>query len=143
MSNYVIRQLTDEEREYVLHNIKSYCKCENPSENTIKAVYILNRLYLGLHHCYDVIHRLTPKDCADPYFLKVTIYGKGGLATWDFDQLTRLVIMAHELCMRVEITSCNMQYLHLAFSQRETREGDICKRHPSIEEAVERVRANW
>jgi hypothetical protein len=60
--------------------------------------------------------------------------------TWDSNQLTLLVLLAHEMCVRVEVKPCNMQYLKLCFSPRDCRDGDIYKRHPTIEQAAASLR---
>ena len=75
-------------------------------------------------------------------------YGKGcrfklyprALATYDFDGLTRLVIGAHEQCIRVEIEPVNMQLIAIVMHPRQ-RDGSMYERHPSIEQAVENYRS--
>lgn len=62
------------------------------------------------------------------------------LSTFDFDELTQLVIRCHDACVRLSVAPCNMRYLKLAFHPRE-REGRIYDRHPTIEQAIERVRS--
>ncbi len=57
------------------------------------------------------------------------------LATFDFDGLTSLVLGAHEHCIRVEITPCNMQRLYVDMHPRE-RDGRLYQRHPTIEQAI-------
>ena len=60
-----------------------------------------------------------------------------GLATFDFNGLTRLVVGAHDKCIRVEIRPCNMQRLEVTMFKREGREGSISRRHPTMEGAIE------
>lgn len=67
--------------------------------------------------------------------LKVNVR-TGGFATWDFDQLTRLVIGAHDDCIRMLISPSGPGMLCLSFWPREDREGKMAKRHPTIEEAI-------
>ena len=54
------------------------------------------------------------------------------IATWDFDQLTRLVIGAHNECCRMEIRASGPRLLKLVFHNRSGREGAIWDRHPDI-----------
>mgnify|MGYP001579128917 CR=1 FL=1 len=75
------------------------------------------------------------------------------MATYDWADLTRLVILAHDRCVRVEIRSELVPYrsesdesgkhevpaLVLYLSGR-VRGGDWLHGHPTIEEAIERVR---
>lgn len=63
-----------------------------------------------------------------------------GLATWDFNRLTRLVIGAHDECIRVEISPCAFRYLKIEMWPREGRDGCMSRRHPTIEQAIENYR---
>jgi hypothetical protein len=63
-----------------------------------------------------------------------------GLSTFDFDYLTRLVVLAHDRCVRVAIVSSAPRRLGLTLHRRAGREGAMHERHPTIEEAVERMR---
>jgi hypothetical protein len=63
----------------------------------------------------------------------------GGLSTWDYDHLTRAVIMAHDRCIRLDVQPCTPKLLRLVLHKRQ-REGGVSERHPTIEEAITRVR---
>lgn len=63
-----------------------------------------------------------------------------GLATYDFDPLTRLVIGAHEHCIRVCVEPSAPQYLKIGMWPRK-RDGSMFERHPSIEDAIAEWRA--
>lgn len=63
------------------------------------------------------------------------------LSTFDTDGLTTLVIGAHEQCIRVEISPVSFHHLAIEMHPRATREGDISRRHPTIEQALERYRS--
>lgn len=58
-----------------------------------------------------------------------------GLATWDFNHLTRLVIGAHDRCIRLDIDARARNYLALMMWPRK-REGSMSQRHPTIEQAI-------
>lgn len=58
-----------------------------------------------------------------------------GFATWDFDMLTKLVLLAHAECIRVELEATAPRLFKVVFFERE-REGDIARRHPTIAQAV-------
>jgi len=66
-------------------------------------------------------------------------YGHG-LATFDTNRLTRLVIGAHEECIRVEVSPKAFRYLEIAMWPRKGREGSLFERHPTIEDAVKSYR---
>lgn len=63
------------------------------------------------------------------------------LATIDGDGLTRLVLAAHDRCVRVWIKANSSRMLEIQINQR-TREGDLGQRHPTIEDAVASWRAS-
>lgn len=62
---------------------------------------------------------------------------RGYLATYDFDNLTRLVFMAHEKCIRASIHPCTPNLIRIAIHKREGRTGSFMERHPTIEKALE------
>lgn len=66
---------------------------------------------------------------------KINAYG-GWLSTFDFDTLTRLVLLAHDRCVRVEMVQGGPGRVGIAIWQRRTREGDIATRHPTMEQAL-------
>lgn len=59
----------------------------------------------------------------------------GSLASFDFDGLTRLVLAAHDQCIRVEVSPAG-KALRIAIWRRQ-REGAMSSRHPTIEQAIE------
>lgn len=75
---------------------------------------------------------------------KITEFGQGintncysgVLATFDFDRLTRLVLLAHDRCIRVEIISSGPNRVGIAAWKRKTRNGSMSQRHPTIDEAI-------
>lgn len=134
-----IRDLTTDERDYVLKQIRFYGKCDAPSEIAIKAVYILSRIHHGLHHCPKVLKKVKPEDWDQPYYFECQHYDE--LATCDGGELTTLVILAHDLGVRVAVEGVGPNYMRLIFHPRKSRDGRMDQRHPSIEESVERVRA--
>jgi hypothetical protein len=75
----------------------------------------------------------------DHPFMTVTIYAGGGISTWDFDPMTRLVIAAHDECIRIDVEPVAHNYLRIYMHQRQ-REGGMSSRHPTIEQAVEAYR---
>lgn len=66
---------------------------------------------------------------------------RGSMETFDFDHLTRLVILAHDGCVRVGIEPLSPKHLAITMYQRRKREGFIYERHPTIDQAVEAIRA--
>jgi hypothetical protein len=63
------------------------------------------------------------------------LHNRGSLSSFDFSELTRLVIMAHDRCVRVEVGAEKKHELRIAIWKRQ-REGSIDARHPTIEKAI-------
>jgi hypothetical protein len=87
--------------------------------------------YGGEHHF--------PSDLK-PYGFGWSMSHFGSMATFDFNELTRLVLLAHERCIRAEISQGGPNRLRIAIWKRE-REGAMHERHPTIEQAIEEFRS--
>lgn len=133
-----IYEMTAEEREEIDYHAKYHNKGEQLSPIAYQALYILSRLYAGLHHCPDVLHRVKKGVWSNPHWFECTIDCE--LATWDFSKLTLLVILAHDMCVRVSIKGCGPRCMKLMFHPRKGREGRMSERHPTIEQAIVHVR---
>lgn len=59
------------------------------------------------------------------------------LSTYDFDVLTQLVLYAHHECVRIDIAPKAFRYLQISFHSRQSRDGNMAARHPTIEQALE------
>lgn len=66
-----------------------------------------------------------------------------GLSTTDFDELTRLVFLAHDRRIRVSVLPSAPRRLRLVAHQRPLREGNMAARHPTIETALAQHRRFW
>jgi hypothetical protein len=98
-----------------------------------KVAIILGDVYHGIYHIDDEVrHKRT--DWSDPYSIEIVIFS--GLSTFDSDNLTRLVILCHDHCVRLNISAKAHNYLSLLFSARAGRDGNMSKRHPTIEQAI-------
>nr|WP_298685291.1 hypothetical protein [uncultured Dongia sp.] len=65
----------------------------------------------------------------------ISVSWRGHLATFDFNQLTRLVFLCHEARIRCALSPWNPGHLRLSFSSR-TDEDGFSDGHPSLDEAV-------
>jgi hypothetical protein len=101
-----------------------------------KAANLLGWVYRGIYHMPTNILRAK---WDDPRFVEVILFARP-ISTFDDDSLTRLVVGAHDLCLRVEIQGASPHCLRLWFSERSREGRDIYHYHPTIEEAVQRVR---
>lgn len=94
-----------------------------------KAIDFFSQFYGGEHH----IPRSGITKWGNGWMVK---HDRGELATYDFTELTRLVLMAHERCYRVGVAPHNTNTLKICIWERQ-REGGMCDRHPTIEQAIE------
>ena len=62
-------------------------------------------------------------------------YGFMG-ATYDYDDLTRAVFMAHDRCIRFSVNPSGPAMTKLIFHKRHKTEGCMAERHPTLEEAI-------
>ena len=67
------------------------------------------------------------------------------LETYDGDLLTRLVVLGHDLCVRVEVGPSNPQGVSVVVHQRQRTAARQSERHPTLEDAAARCRqsAGW
>jgi hypothetical protein len=71
--------------------------------------------------------------------IKMSAYAQP-FATFDFSNLTRLVFLAHDRCIRVQLCASAPGRIGLMLHRRK-RVGDIVERHPTLETAVAEWRA--
>jgi len=93
---------------------------------------LLGELFRGIYHLN--IKQLYKVDWKNPYCIEFLL-GWKTLSTCDYDELTRLVFLAHHMAIRVEISPHAFNYLMLRFHRR-NRDGNFAQRHPSLDEAV-------
>ena len=98
-----------------------------------QATEFFSEFYGGEHH----IPGYKPKEDGFGWSVK---HDRGELATFDFNQMTRLVFMAHDKCIRVGIEAVRSHVIKITIWQR-VREGSMSERHPTLETAIERFRA--
>lgn len=98
------------------------------------AVAFFAALYRGEHHIpapgHYGAHGVRLLDGSDAYY--VNQYDE--LASYDYDMLTRLVLLAHEYAVRVDVDARG-RYLRITIHGR-LRDGLMHERHPTIEQAI-------
>lgn len=98
-----------------------------------RAEAVLALVFHGLHNVPGKIEK-TPA----PYPMwKVSF--RNSLSTYDFDGMTRLVIAAHDNCIRADISARRPLHLTLMLHPRK-RDGGMSERHPTMESAIEFIR---
>lgn len=96
----------------------------------VRAERVLAITFRGIHHCDKITkHEWGWTTLADV------------MATFDFDELTRLVIAAHDECVRVQVSPAGCRRIKLTLHDRK-RVGHIFTRHPTLEQAIEALRGH-
>ena len=67
--------------------------------------------------------------------IKVSSYASRW-ATYDFDALTRIVLLAHDRMIRVAVVPSGPRMIGFEMCKRHTRDGAMHERHPTIEQAI-------
>jgi hypothetical protein len=112
---------------------------------------ILGYFYKGLYHAdprslkgrtRKGARREAPDpDWSDARCIVVAIHE--GISTFDWDRLTVLCVLAHDLAIRIEVRPGSAGKMWLIFHKRARDVAEYTQRHPTIEEAIERVRKEW
>lgn len=94
---------------------------------------LLGDVFLGIYHIDSP--SLRKADWASDHWISVAVYGP--MSTFDNSMLTRLVFLAHERCVRLEIKGAAPNYLRLNFAARSRESRDIYGWHPTVLESIE------
>lgn len=97
-----------------------------------EAIQFFSDFYGGEHH----IPGFKPKHDGLGWSVN---HDRGEMATFDFSQLTKLVVMGHDRCIRVGIHAVRNGIIQITIWKRQ-REGSMSERHPTLEQAVEKIR---
>lgn len=95
-----------------------------------EATAFFAEIYHGAHHIPSEIK---------PFDSGWAINHFGSAATHDFNELTRMVFLAHDMCYRLQIQQGAPGGFKIIIWKRCARTGDISYRHPTLEQAV----AKW
>ena len=106
---------------------------ELPKRITLEqATAFFAELYYGEHHIPGPIR-------VWGWGWKVSHYGE--LATFDYDQLTRLVLLAHDRCVRAAVMQGGPRGVAIGITARSRDTARMGTDHPPIEEAIAKFRA--
>jgi len=106
------------------------------SEHGRNVAQILGIVFSGLYH---IMTKLEKVNWSHESAIEIK-FGYCGMSTFDFDRLSKLVILCHDACIRLEIQPHTFNSMRFWFHRRDGREGGISRRHPTIEQAVEKAR---
>jgi len=102
------------------------------------VVDFLDRWYGGFHNIARQIN-LHQIDWTNNHYIAVRYQGRN-LATFDFGLLTKLVVLAHDAMIRIEINPMSRVSVELVFHERKKREGSAWERMPTIEDHIKMIR---
>lgn len=68
-----------------------------------------------------------------------SVIHRGDIATYDFNMLTKLVVFAHDMCIRASIVPAGPQAVKICVHRRQ-REGSMVERHPELDEHIDSIR---
>lgn len=112
---------------------------EDMEKNSPLAQRVLFFLHLwlnGLHHADE--KALKKMDLQNEDFIEFNY--RGTIATYDFALMTSLVLLSHDLMLRVEIKAANFGLLQLNFHHRELREGSMMEIMPQLSDHAAQLR---
>jgi hypothetical protein len=87
---------------------------------------LLGDVFLGLYHLPSKQLEKVAWHSTNYMFIQI----EGELATFDGDELTRLVFLGHDRMVRIAIGGVGPRYMRVAFSLRTIREGSVFERMP-------------
>lgn len=104
-------------------------------EGIFRIAWVTDVVFDGNHHIPSPRYlRLVDRPAASFLIHPRTI------ASFDFSEMTRLVVAAHEAAVRVEIGVGGFRELELFLYARQ-RQGGMSERHPDLDTAVGQIRA--
>lgn len=107
-------------------------RAEWMSDDQWECALFFARVVGGFHHLHGDFKR-----CG----LGIKIHDRSrSWATWDFNNLTKLVVWGHDEMIRVEVIPSGPNMVGFALWKRHSREGNMGERHPTIETAIEMLR---
>lgn len=73
--------------------------------------------------------------------VSVSVYAPCGISTYDYDELTRFVLLCHDRCYRGVVAQSAPRHLRLSITKRSRDNDSIAENHPTVEEAVAHLRS--
>ena len=102
-----------------------------------RALAVIELAFGGPHH----VESLKWLHMGEPLWQHCTFLVYGDLSTFDFSGLTRLVVGAHDYCVRASVMNGGPRRLKVQLTDRHRREGDpSTEQHPELDEHVATIR---
>lgn len=103
------------------------------SELGIKVANLLGEWQRGIYHMEH--SKLYKANWESNQWIEVSMWCSG-MSTYDFDDLTRLVFLAHEMALRVQLEPSAHHHVKLIFHPRSNDSDKRYMWHPNLDEAV-------
>ena len=100
------------------------------TDDQYECYEMLADLFCGWHHVNGKLH-----EWGSGIKLNCTT-ADNKFATYDFNYMTRAVLMAHDRCIRFAIEPSGPGMLGLVLHKRHSRDGGMSERHPTIDDAI-------
>jgi hypothetical protein len=118
--------------------IKSNFKVEmSPFGEAVAS--LLGDVFLGIYHLKD--KDLKKVEWENTSYIKFILHHYD-LSTYNPDHLTRLVVLCHDRAIKLSISARSPGRLELFFRRR-GREGDWTQIHPTMEDAIHKIRVAY
>lgn len=112
-----------------MSDIEKYNRHSWMSDNQWECMKLLGDLFYGFHHMR--VERVKEWGTGIAYSDSTR-----GLSTFDYSNLTRIVLMAHKRCIRVEIAPSGPGLIKLILHKRKGTKGKMHERHPDLNELI-------
>lgn len=104
----------------------------------IAVADLLGDVFAGIYHLNPTSLRRV--DWTNPSHIACNI--DRTLSTFDFAELTYLVVLCHDRCIRFSLAGNGPRHMEMLFHQRQ-REGSVSRRHPTMEDAIQSIRSSY
>lgn len=120
--------------------VKSSLKVVNMSPLGEDVADLLGDVFRGIYHLKT--SSLNKVEWSNKNYIVYHLHWRD-LSTFDFDELTRLVVLSHDRMIRINIEAIAPHLLRLLFHKRTTRQGDIFRRMPTMENHIKIIRDEY
>ncbi len=96
-----------------------------------RAMRVIEAVWGGEHHVGNIKWE---GDVGEHKHCRFSVYAPNGLSTWDYDELTRLVVAVHDECLRACVLP-GLRYFSVLLSEKQrTGRDPIVDAHPTMDD---------
>jgi hypothetical protein len=100
----------------------------------VKVADFLGEWQFGIYHLHQ--KELLKVDWSNSHHIEISMFSSA-MSTFDFNDLTRLVFLAHEMALRVQVSPSTHNHMRIIFHERTHGPGDgNLLHHPTLDAAV-------